>query len=83
MTNNNNRSSSVAEYSTHFAIEDTTDSSTRLALDVDTFLIECDMTFYIGNVVGTKVVNDTIASCDRHRQAPPIALEITAQLTVF
>ena len=83
MTNNHNCRSSIAKHSTHLAIEDTTDSSTRLALDVDTFLIECDMSFYIGNVVGTKVVHDTIASSDRHRQSTTIALEIATQLTVF
>ena len=66
MTHDDYCGASIAEYSTHLAIEHTTNCSTWLTLDINTFLIECYMSLHICYVVGTKVVHNTIAACNRH-----------------
>ena len=82
MTNDDYRSTSIAEHGTHLSIEDTTHGGTGLSLDVNTLLVQRHMAFHIRYMVRTEVVHNPVTTRDWHGQAATIALKIATQLTI-
>ena len=83
MTYDHHCGTRIAEYSTYLTIEDTTHRRTWLCLDVDTFLIKCDMTFHVIHMIRTKTVHNLITAADRHGQTTTVALEIATETLVL
>ena len=83
MFDDDHRRTTIAKHRTDNTVEDTPDLCPRLSLDVDTLLIEGDMSFHIRHRISTKTVHNLITANDRHRQTTTVTLETATESLVF
>ena len=82
MTNQYIPHATIAEYGTHLTIVDAASHTTRLALNVDTLVVEGN-TLQALYIILSEVANDAITAADRHWQTTTVCLESATQHTVY
>lgn len=82
MTDQHVPHATITEDGTHLTIVDAASHTTRLALDIDTLIVEryTLQTFYM---ILTEMTHHTVTAADRHRQSATVSLESTAQHAVY
>ena len=82
MTDQHVPHATITEDGTHLTIVDAASHTTRLALDIDTLIVEryALQTFYI---ILTEMTHHSVTAADRHRQSATVSLESTAQHAVY